>query len=172
MELTGRDNPGPMTGPYSLDRRLGEALRRGAASVPGGTKAGRIVSGAMEPAFEALVAGMLVRSDARRSGVHALIGAAAASATARLVRDAIGRPRPGTRRDGGFPSRHAAAAVAIARTAGRRHRSLRPWLVGATVAGLIARVVAAEHDPADIAAGAFLGWSVAGLLERAMGPRT
>jgi len=158
-----------MANPYAWDRRLGEALRRAVGRVPGGVRAGRMVSGAMEPAFQALVAAMLVRPDARPAGVRALVGGAAASTLARVVRDAVGRPRPGDRRDAGFPSRHAAAAVAIARAAGRRHRSLRPWLACASIVGLAARVAAAEHDPADIAAGALIGLSVDGLLDHVLG---
>jgi hypothetical protein len=39
----------------------------------------------------------------------------------------------------------------------------------AAAAGLTGRVVAGEHDPADIAAGAALGWASGWVIERATG---
>ena len=76
----------------------------------------------------------------------------------------IDRPRPGERSDGGFPSRHAAAASAIARSVGHSNRSLGR-LVGAVAAiGLVGRVVSAEHDPADIVAGVVVGCAAAGAV--------
>lgn len=152
----------------SFDRWLGQRVRDGLAALPGGTRASRVTSESLAPAFQALVAGLLTRPQARRAGLEALLAGAAASTVARLARDAIARPRPGTRSEGGFPSRHAAAAVAIAGAATRRHPRLRPWLVAATVAGLAGRVATGQHDPSDVAAGALLGWSVDRLVGRAI----
>ncbi len=126
--------------------------------MPGGTCAGRLAGDALAPAFEGLVAGLLVRRAVRRSGIEALAAGVLAAGAARVARDRVARPRPGTRTEGGLPSRHAAAAVAITRVVSRRHPRLRPWLVAAVAAGLIGRVVTGDHDPADIAAGAALGW--------------
>jgi membrane-associated phospholipid phosphatase len=112
---------------------------------------------------------MLVRPALRRGGIEALAAGALAGSAARVARDWIARPRPGTRPDGGLPSRHAAAAVAIALIVSRRHPRLRPWLVLAATAGLTGRVVAGDHDPADIAAGAALGWASDWIVERVAG---
>lgn len=153
----------------SFDRRFGQAIRARVSTVPGGVRAGRLAGDALAPAFRGLVAGMLVRPALRRSGSEALAAGALAATAARLARDRIARPRPGTRTEGGLPSRHAAAAVAIARVAIRRHPRLRPWLVAAAGAGLVGRVVAGDHDPADIVAGAALGWASDWVVERATG---
>lgn len=148
----------------SFDRRLGQWMREALASVPGGPRVSRVASTSLAPTFETLVVALLTRPRARRAGVEALLAGAGASTVARLARDAIGRPRPGSRADGGFPSRHAAAAVAITRAATRHHPRLRPWLAVAAIAGLAGRVADGQHDPSDIVAGAILGWSVDGLV--------
>jgi len=158
-----------MSEPESFDRRFGRHLRGWAARVPGGPAAARAASEALAPGFEALVAALLVRAAGRRAGAEALASGVGAALGARLLRDRIGRPRPGDRPDGGFPSRHAAAAVAIARAVGRRRPAMRPWLIAAAAAGLIGRVADGQHDPADIAAGALLGWSVDAAVGRAVG---
>ncbi len=123
----------------------------------------REASSLLAPGFVAVVAGLLIRR--RRTGVEALVAGVAAASAARVTRDAIGRPRPGQRAEGGFPSRHAAAAVAIASAAGRHYRGLGTVLTLAAAAGLLGRVVDEHHDPADIVAGAALGWS----LDRVLG---
>ena len=156
-----------MTGLGSFDRRLGRRMRDALAVLPGGTRAGRVASESLAPAFEALVVALLTRPGARRAGLETLLSGAAASTVARLARDAIARPRPGPRPEGGFPSRHAAAAVAIAGAATRHHPRLRPWLAAAIVAGLAGRVATGDHEPSDIVAGAVLGWSVDRLVARA-----
>lgn len=154
---------------HAFDRRLGRTIRAAADTVPGGRRAGVVAGDALAPLFEGLVAGMLVRPAARPGGVAALASGALAAGAARVARDRIGRPRPGTRPDGGLPSRHAAAAVAIARAAGRRHPRLRPWLAVAAIAGLGGRVVSGHHDPADIVAGAALGVASDWITERTVG---
>jgi undecaprenyl-diphosphatase len=155
----------------SFDRQVGQRVRNGIAAFPGGATASRVASDALAPAFEALVAALLVRSHARRAGLEALVAGAGASLAARVARDAIARPRPGPRADGGFPSRHAAAAVAIACTVTRRHPGLRPWVVAAAAAGLIGRVATGQHDPGDIVAGAALGWSADRIVARSTSAR-
>jgi membrane-associated phospholipid phosphatase len=148
------------------DRRLGAALRTAAARVPGAAATAQGAAAVMSPAFRLAVAAMIARPEHRRAGVRALAAGAAASLLARAARDRVGRPRPGDRTEGGFPSRHAAAAAAIAATAGRDDPRLGRALALAAATGLLARVVAAEHEPADIAAGALLGLATAAALER------
>ncbi len=152
---------------HSFDRSLGRAIRALVAAVPGGTRAGRVAGDAMAPAFRGLVAAMLVRPALRPGGMETLAAGVLAASAARLARDRIARPRPGARTEGGLPSRHAAAAVAIARGASRRHPRLRPWLCTVAAAGLVGRVVAGHHDPADIAVGAAMGWAADWVVERA-----
>lgn len=144
-----------------LDRRLGAAIRRSAGRHRGGARVARGVARALGPAFRLLVAGLLASRGGRQAGAEALVAAALAALAARGLRDALARPRPGPRADGGFPSRHAAAAVAIAVATGRRHRRLGAALGGAAALGLAGRVAAGEHEPGDIAAGAALGAAVA-----------
>ena len=111
----------------------------------------------MSPAFRVAVAVMILRRRTRATGLRCLGAGVAAGMAARVLRDRLGRRRPGERADGGLPSRHAAALTAIARTAAAGAPRLgRAMAVGAVV-GMAARVAAAEHDPADIAAGAALG---------------
>jgi membrane-associated phospholipid phosphatase len=140
-----------------LDRRIGAAVRRAVARAPGGPPAAAAVASALSPAFRAAVAAMLLRAGHRRAGADALAAGVVAATAARLLRDRLSRPRPGDRPGGGFPSRHGAAAVAIARAAWRREPRLGRALAGAAAVGLAARVAAAEHDPADVLAGAAVG---------------
>jgi undecaprenyl-diphosphatase len=149
-----------------LDRRLGAAVRRAAGTLPGGPSAARIAAGTLSPAFRALVAVLIVLRPTRRAGLEALAAGVAAALVARALRDRLGRPRPGARAEGGFPSRHAAAATAIAATAGRGRPGLGRALRGAAAVGLAGRVAAAEHEPADIAAGAAIGLAAARAVER------
>jgi membrane-associated phospholipid phosphatase len=112
---------------------------------------------------------MIARRGSRRAGLEALAAGVAAAMAARLLRDRLARRRPGPRAEGGFPSRHAAAATAIAAAAGRHHRGLGRALAAAAGAGMLARVASAEHEPADVAAGAALGLAAARALERVVG---
>ena len=140
-----------------LDRRLGAAIRRAIEAVPHGARVSTLVAATMSPAFRVAVALMVADRAHRRSGLESLGAAVGAAITARLLRDRLGRRRPGSREEGGFPSRHAAAATAIAATVSRRHRRLGRSLTIAAALGMAARIATAEHDPADIAAGAALG---------------
>lgn len=149
-----------------IDRRLGAGVRRASAATPGGPGLARALAAAMSPAFRVAVAVMILRRPTRVAGLRALAAGAGASLVARAVRDRLGRPRPGARSEGGFPSRHAAASVAIAVAAGRDHRRAGTALAVAAVAGLAARVADAEHEPADIVAGAAVGMLAARLVER------
>lgn len=132
----------------ALDRRAGAQVRRAVA---------RAAAGALSPSFRLLVALLIAERARRRTGLHALASGVAAATAARILRDRIARPRPGHRPDGGFPSRHAAAAAAIARAASRREPGLGRALAGAAALGLAGRVATAEHEPADLVAGAALG---------------
>jgi len=158
-----------MSEPDSLDRRFGRRLRGAVDRIPGGRGAACAASDALAPVFEALVASLLVRQSGRRAGVEALTSGVGAATGALLLRRRIGRRRPGGRPDGAFPSRHAAAAVAIACAVGRCRPQLRPWLAVVACAGLIGRVVDGQHDPADIAGGAILGWAVDAAVARLPG---
>lgn len=154
-----------------LDRRLGCALREATGAVPGGARCAHLVARAMSPAFRLAVAALIARRDTRRAGLEALGLGAVASIAARMLRDRLGRPRPGARADGGFPSRHAAAAVAIARAVGRHDAAAGRALTALAAAGLLARVASAEHEPGDVVAGALLGALAAGSLEWIAGDR-
>jgi membrane-associated phospholipid phosphatase len=149
-----------------LDRRAGAALRPAVRAVPAGPDAARIAAGALSPGFRALVAVLIARPSTRRLGLEALAAGVAAALAARALRDGLARPRPGGRTEGGFPSRHAAAATAIARAAGRRRPALGGALALAAAVGLAARVADAEHEPADILAGVALGLAAQRALER------
>ncbi len=155
----------------SLDRRLGRTVREWLAAVPGGPRAATIASDALAPVFTAVVVGLLARPAGRRAGLQAGIGAVAAAGLARVLRDGIGRPRPGDRADGGFPSRHAAASVAIARAVCRNRPRVGRVLGPAAMLGLAGRVATGEHDPGDILAGAALGWYVDAIVARLGGAR-
>jgi len=141
----------------SLDRRAGAAARAVVRRLPGGGRIARAASGSLAPSFRAVVALLLLRPATRRVGIEALCAGAAAAAAARGLRDRLGRPRPGARPDGGLPSRHASAAVAIAAAVGRRRPGLGRALAAGAALGLAGRVASAEHDPLDVAAGAALG---------------
>jgi hypothetical protein len=152
-----------------IDRRAGARLRAAVARVPGGTPAARLAAGALSPGFRLAVALMIARGGSRRAGLEALAAGAGAALAARLLRDRLARRRPGPRGEGGFPSRHAAASAAIARSTWRHHQGLGRVLATAAVVGLTARIASAEHDPADIAAGAALGLAADRALERLVG---
>ena len=152
-----------------MDRRAGASLRRAAGALPGGREAAALTAAAMSPAFRITVAVMIARRGSRRAGLEALAAGVAAATAARLLRDRLARRRPGSRAEGGFPSRHAAAATAIAGAAARHHRGLGRALAAAAVVGMVARVASAEHEPADVAAGAALGLAAARALERVVG---
>ena len=146
-----------MRGLSRLDRRLGGALRDAVGALPGGRPAARVAASVMSPAFRLVVAAMVLARGTRGTGLRCLAAGVAAGTAARLLRDRLGRARPGRREDGGFPSRHAAAATAIAVAASPGEPRIGRALTGAALVGLAARVAAAEHDPADILAGAALG---------------
>lgn len=141
-----------------IDRQAGAALRR-RAEATGVRPLAVGASEALAPVFQITVAAMIVVPTTRRAGVEALVSGALAATGAKLMRDRVDRRRPGPRSEGGFPSRHAAAAVAIARSA---HRSGGPAGVALgliALGGLAGRVLSAAHEPADIAGGALMGWA-------------
>lgn len=129
----------------------------------------------MSPAFRIAVAALILRPSSRRAGIEALAAGVGAALAARALRDRLGRPRPGERTEGGFPSRHAAASAAIAGAVARRDRRLGGALALAAGLGGVARVATAEHEPGDIAAGVALGvataWGLAVLGDAQADPR-
>lgn len=128
---------------------------------PDAAGAARVAARAMSPAFRALVAALVVAPPTRWVGLRALASSVAAAHVAGALRRRIGRRRPGPRREGGLPSKHAAASVAIARsvTTVRPGAGVVLWPV--VVVGLAGRVLPRDHDPADLVAGAATGWAVA-----------
>lgn len=148
------------------DRRLGAAVRRVARRTPGAESAASRTAVAMSPAFRVVVALLISSRRTRRTGLRALAAAVAAAMTARVLRDALGRPRPGPREEGGFPSRHAAASVAIAATVARDLPRAGTALAAAAGVGGLARVAHGDHEPADIAAGAVLGLLTGAVVAR------
>jgi membrane-associated phospholipid phosphatase len=154
-----------------IDRRLGDAVRRTVAAVPHGPPAASAIAAIMSPGFRVAVAVLIARRGRRGTGIRALGSGVAAAVAARLLRDRLGRSRPGARREGGFPSRHAAAAAAIAATVGRGDPGLGRILGAAAVLGGLARIADAEHEPADIAAGTALGLAIASALAGRSRPR-
>jgi membrane-associated phospholipid phosphatase len=147
-----------------MDRRAGAALRTIVARAPGGARGARMAASGLSPGFRLLVAAMIAAPSSRRLGLEAGAAGVGAAVAARLLRDPLGRPRPGSRPGGGFPSRHAAAATAIGRAVARRHRAAGAVVLAAALVGMAARVATAEHDPADIVAGAALGLAAEGAL--------
>jgi membrane-associated phospholipid phosphatase len=144
----------------ALDRRAGRLVRSIASRDPRSRRAAQISADVMSPAFRLVVASLIALPGRRREGLEALAAAALASQLARAIRDRLGRPRPGLRAGGGFPSRHAAAAAAIARSVGRHHPRAGVVLGAAAGVGLLGRAVTGQHDPADLVAGALLGAGV------------
>lgn len=153
-----------MLGLTGIDRRAGAAVRATVARAPGGPRAARIAASGLSPGFRLLVAAMIAGRSSRRVGLEAGAAGVGAALAALLLRDLLGRPRPGSRQDGGFPSRHSAAAAAIGRAVARRHPSAGAVVLCAAAVGMAARVATAEHDPADILAGAALGLAAEGAL--------
>jgi membrane-associated phospholipid phosphatase len=147
--------------PGRLDRRAGAWLRARLGRGPRAERTARLAAAALGPAFRALVAVLALRPASRRAGIEALASATLAAGLARALRDHIGRPRPGPRPEGGMPSRHAAAAVAIASSVGRHDPAAGRALAGAAALGLMGRVASGDHDPADILAGGALGVAAA-----------
>ncbi|MBU6363951.1 MAG: phosphatase PAP2 family protein [Acidobacteria bacterium] len=150
----------------AVDRRAGGQVRSIVASVPGGHEYARLTADIMAPAFQVLVVGLIVMPGSRMVGVRAALAGTAAGLGAKVARDAIDRPRPGPRGEGGFPSRHAASSTAIALSVARERPLLGAAALIGAVAGLAARVAAADHDPLDVVAGAGLGAAVARITRR------
>lgn len=149
-----------------VDRRMGAAARSRVARTPGGPEAARLLADATAPAFQLLVGALIVLPGSRATGLRALAAGGVAATVARVARETIDRPRPGTRDDGGFPSRHASTATAIALVVARDKPLLGALALMTAAVGLTARVASADHEPLDIAAGAGLGAVVARVMRR------
>lgn len=152
-----------------LDRRLGAAARAAAARHPRGAAGLAVAAETLSPGFRLAVALLCARRATRRDGAVALASGVAAALLAKAARDRIGRRRPGPRDEGGFPSRHAAAAAAIATAVAGGDRRLGAVMGAAAFAGLTGRVTHGHHEPADIAAGALLGAATGRAVRRAAG---
>ena len=148
------------------DRRAGALARTRVGAMRGGPEVARLVADATAPAFQVLVGALIVLPGSRTTGLRALAAGGTAATIARLARETIDRPRPGARADGGFPSRHASTATAIALVVARDRPVLGGLALITAAAGLAARVASADHDPLDIAAGAGLGGVVARVMRR------
>ncbi len=154
----------------ALDRELGRRLRRLVGPRLDG--AGRAASALLGPVFRVTVAALVLRRADRRTGVAAGLAAVGAASLAERLRRRIGRRRPDARWDGpGFPSRHAAAATAIATAVTPRRPGLGRLLGAGAAVGLVGRVADGRHDPADIAAGAALGAAIGRTVGRLIGGR-
>jgi membrane-associated phospholipid phosphatase len=149
-----------------LDRELGARLRDRVAARPRVARALAIAADVMSPAYRVIVVVLILWRPTRMRGVRALIAAASAALIAKRMRDAIDRPRPGLRAEGGLPSRHAAAAVAIAGIVAERRRALGLPMAAITAVGLTGRISSGDHDPVDVVAGALLGGIVARVVGR------
>ncbi|MBL6633369.1 MAG: phosphatase PAP2 family protein [Thermoleophilia bacterium] len=150
----------------AADRRAGREVRDRVRALPAGHESARLAADAMAPAFQALVLSLLLLPGSRLLAVRAAAAGAAAGLVARVARDAIDRPRPGGRTEGGFPSRHAASSTAIAMVVARQRPVLGAVARMMAVTGMAARVAAADHDPLDVVAGAGLGAAVARVMRR------
>lgn len=146
---------------FRQDRALGRRLRDRIGRHRMLARAVRPAAGLMSPLFQVAVAAAIVDRRSRVTGLRMLLAGAAAAGLARVLRDRIGRTRPGERPEGGFPSRHAAAATAISATALARRPMLGLGLTAAAGVGSLARIASADHDPFDVVAGAALGLTVA-----------
>ncbi|HMM49752.1 MAG TPA: phosphatase PAP2 family protein, partial [Miltoncostaeaceae bacterium] len=150
----------------AADRRLGATLRRRLNRWPTVALGARWAADALSPAFRALVVVLIARPPTRAIGLRAGAAAVAGALVARALRARIGRRRPGARREGGFPSRHATAAVAIVWVLGHADRRWRFPLGASAALGLAGRVLSADHEPADVVAGAALGATVGACATR------
>lgn len=150
----------------AADRRAGIALRERVAAIPGGHEYARLAADTMAPAFQGLVLFLVLLPGARGLGLRAALAGAVAGTVARMARDSIDRPRPGTRREGGFPSRHAASSTAIAMVIAHDKPLLGAVAVASALLGLVARIGAADHEPLDVIAGAGVGAGVARIMRR------
>ncbi len=149
-----------------LDRELGARMRGRVARRGRFARTLAVAGGVMSPLYRIMVLALILWRPTRMRGIRALIGAVAAAMIARRMRDGIARPRPGVRAEGGLPSRHAAAAVAIAGIVAERRRRLSLPMAVITAIGLSGRISTGDHDPADVVAGAVLGGVVARVVAR------
>jgi membrane-associated phospholipid phosphatase len=149
------------------DRQAGAALRRTVARSPALVRAARIIAGAMSPGFRTVVVGLVATRRTRGTGLVALAASVASALIAKVLRDRLGRARPGARTEAGFPSRHSAASVAIAVVVSERHPMAGQVLGVAAIVGMAARVATAEHEPGDVLCGAAVGGAVATAIARA-----
>jgi len=155
---------------FRHDRRLGENIRTRVERLPGGLALAKGAANVVSPLFHLAVGATLAEPGHRATGIRMLAAGVGAAMIARALRDRIGRPRPGDREEGGFPSRHAAAATAIAMTAAPRRPTMGLALSVIAAVGLLGRIGSGQHEPADIVAGALLGALVASVVALLLAP--
>src|SRR5271157_826280 len=144
-----------------FDRELGACLRECVADRSRLARTLALAADAMAPVYRLVVLVLILWRPTRGRGLRALVAAVAAALIAKRIRDGVARPRPGLRSGGGLPSRHAAAAVAIAGIVAQRRRALALPMAAITAVGLMGRISSGDHDPVDVVAGAVLGGVVA-----------
>lgn len=146
------------------DRALGARLRGVLTRRTAVARTLECAARAMSPAYRLAVLALILWRPTRLRGLRALAAGVIAAMAAKRLRDEVSRPRPGQRDGGGWPSRHAAAAVAVASVVAERRPAIGVPLAVATGVGLLGRVSTGDHDPADLVAGAVLGRLVARLV--------
>lgn len=150
----------------AADRAAGRSARAWADRHPRVATTATGASGGLGPTFRAGLVVAIALPRSRAAGIQAALAAEVAARLAGVLRARIGRRRPGARADAALPSRHAASASAIA-TIAMAHRPAPGALVAiAASLGMTGRVVAREHDPADIAAGIAVGVGSALVVRR------
>jgi len=149
-----------------LDRELGARLRGRLGGRGCLARTLALAADAMSPLYRFAVLVLILWRPTRVRGVRALVAAVVAALIAKRIREGVARPRPGVRVEGGLPSRHAAAAVAIAGVIAERRRGLALPVAVITAVGLAGRITTGDHDPADVVAGAVLGGVVASVVAR------
>lgn len=163
---------------FALDLALFEALNAGANTAPAVVAAARWASQQLPIAMGGVILGCLVvgTPSQRRALVMALASMALAWVSVQLLRAAVPAPRPAQLGIGvqwvehaaraGFPSMHAAGALALAASlqAARPTRNLAPLAWGVAVAVAWSRVCLGVHFPSDVLVGMLLGVLSAGAV--------